>query len=162
MLLAAPGTAADRYAAIGAASRGFVYCVATYGVTGARAELAENGPRRRRRDAAALHDLPLLVGVGIASPEQAADAACGFADGVIVGSALMTRLLDGDRDGRWRSRGRSGPRCNRSEAAPGAIPGRPDATYQNPKGKLHRPAIRIRAAHAVRTPRSARREPRES
>jgi tryptophan synthase alpha chain len=96
-LLAAPGTAADRYAAIGAASRGFVYCVATYGVTGARAELAGTA----REVVGALRpftDLPLLVGVGIATPEQAA-AAASFADGVIVGSALVSRLLDGDRDG---------------------------------------------------------------
>src|SRR6186713_3296108 len=40
VLLAAPGTTSERYAEIGAASRGFVYCVATYGVTGARESLA--------------------------------------------------------------------------------------------------------------------------
>ena len=96
-MLAAPGTTADRYAAIGAAAHGFVYCVATYGVTGARAELGETA----REVVAAMRPhttLPLLVGVGIASPEHAA-AACGFADGVIVGSALMARLLEGDRPG---------------------------------------------------------------
>jgi tryptophan synthase alpha chain len=38
-----------------------------------------------------LTDLPLLVGVGIGSPAQAAQA-CGFADGVIVGSALMSAM----------------------------------------------------------------------
>jgi tryptophan synthase alpha chain len=43
-------------------------------------------------------DLPLLVGVGIATPELAAEA-CAFADGAIVGSALMARLLEDDRDG---------------------------------------------------------------
>ena len=43
-------------------------------------------------------DLPLLVGVGIGTPEQAAEAGA-FADGVIVGSALMAKLVDGDRDG---------------------------------------------------------------
>jgi tryptophan synthase alpha chain len=43
-------------------------------------------------------DVPLLVGVGIATPELAAEA-CSFADGAIVGSALVARLLDGDRDG---------------------------------------------------------------
>jgi len=43
-------------------------------------------------------DLPLLVGVGIGTPAQAADAAT-FADGVIVGSALMAPVLDGDVDG---------------------------------------------------------------
>jgi tryptophan synthase alpha chain len=44
-----------------------------------------------------LTDLPLLVGVGIGTPEQAAQA-CGFADGVIVGSALVRHLLAGDRE----------------------------------------------------------------
>jgi tryptophan synthase alpha chain len=97
VLLAAPGTAPERYAAIGAAARGFVYCVATYGVTGARTELASTA----REVVAAMRPhttLPLLVGVGIATPAQAADAAT-FADGVIVGSALMSVLLDGDRAG---------------------------------------------------------------
>ena len=45
-----------------------------------------------------LTDLPLLVGVGIGTPDQAAEAGA-FADGVIVGSALMARLVQGDRDG---------------------------------------------------------------
>ncbi len=97
VLLAAPGTAPERYGAIGAASHGFVYCVATYGVTGARQELDDTA--REVVDAMRRHtDLPLLVGVGIATPEHAA-AACAFADGAIVGSALMARLLEGDRPG---------------------------------------------------------------
>jgi tryptophan synthase alpha chain len=96
VLLAAPGTSLDRYATIARVSHGFVYCVATYGVTGARAELAATA--RLVVDALRPHtDLPLLVGVGIGTPEQAA-AACAFADGVIVGSALMRCLVDGDRD----------------------------------------------------------------
>ena len=97
VLLAAPGTAPERYAAIGAAAHGFVYCVATYGVTGVRSELATTA--RDVVDAVRPHtDVPLLVGVGIATPELAAEA-CSFADGAIVGSALVARLLDGDRDG---------------------------------------------------------------
>jgi tryptophan synthase alpha chain len=97
VLLAAPGTAQERYAAIGAAAHGFVYCVTTYGVTGARTELADTA--REVVDAMRPRtDVPLLVGVGIATPEHAAEA-CVFADGVIVGSALMARLLDDDRAG---------------------------------------------------------------
>ena len=93
VLLAAPGTAETRYAAIAAASRGFVYCVATYGVTGVREDLG--GAAREVVGALRpLTDLPLLVGVGIGTPEQAAQA-CAFADGVIVGSALMAALADG-------------------------------------------------------------------
>jgi tryptophan synthase alpha chain len=97
VLLAAPGTSPERYAEIGARAHGFVYCVATYGVTGAREELAATA--RQVVEAMRPHtELPLLVGVGIGTPEQAVDA-CAFADGVIVGSALMARLLDGDTDG---------------------------------------------------------------
>ena len=97
VLLAAPGTSDDRYAAIAGGSHGFVYCVATYGVTGARNELASTA--RQVVDALRPHtDLPLLVGVGIGTPDQAR-AACAFADGAIVGSALMARLLEGDRAG---------------------------------------------------------------
>lgn len=97
VLLAAPGTAPDRLAAIAAAAHGFVYCVATYGVTGARDTLSDAGASV----VAALRpltDCPLLLGVGIGTPEQAIEA-CGFADGVIVGSALMSRMLEHDRDG---------------------------------------------------------------
>jgi tryptophan synthase alpha chain len=97
VLLAAPGTSDERYAAIARASHGFVYCAATFGVTGARDELAATA--RQVVDALRPHTgLPLLVGVGIGTPEQAT-AACSFADGAIVGSALMARLVDGDPDG---------------------------------------------------------------
>jgi tryptophan synthase alpha chain len=97
VLLAAPGTAPERYAAIGRAAHGFVYCMATYGVTGAREILSETA----RQVVEAMRpntDLPLLVGVGIATQELATQA-CDFADGVIVGSSLMSRLLAGDRPG---------------------------------------------------------------
>ena len=90
VLLAAPGAGPERLARIGAASRGFVYCVATYGVTGARAGLA--GTAREVVEALRPStDLPLLVGVGIGTPEAAREA-CSFADGVVVGSALMHAL----------------------------------------------------------------------
>jgi tryptophan synthase alpha chain len=97
VLLAAPGASPDRLRAIAGTSGGFVYCVATYGVTGARERLAGTAEDL----VAALRpmtELPLLVGVGIGSPEQAAQAVV-FADGVVVGSALVRRLLDGDRGG---------------------------------------------------------------
>jgi tryptophan synthase alpha chain len=92
VLLAAPGATDDRLGAIAMASHGFVYCVATYGVTGARGELSDSA----RALVEALRprtDLPLLVGVGIGTPQQAADA-CAFADGVVVGSALVGCLMD--------------------------------------------------------------------
>lgn len=97
VLLAAPGTSEARLVRIAESSRGFVYCVATYGVTGARESLA--GTARELVDRLRPKtDRPLLVGVGIGSPEQAGEAAA-FADGVVVGSALMDRLVGGDRTG---------------------------------------------------------------
>ena len=74
-----------------------MYCVSAYGVTGERETLgsaAEDVVRQMRRATA----LPLLVGVGIGAPERAAEA-CRFADGVVVGTALMRPLLGGDREG---------------------------------------------------------------
>jgi tryptophan synthase alpha chain len=97
VLLAAPGSAPERLAEIGRRSRGFVYCVATYGVTGARDRLEETA-HDLVETLRPLTDLPLLVGVGIGTPEQATEA-CGFADGVVVGSALMARIVGGDVDG---------------------------------------------------------------
>ncbi|MGH2540397.1 MAG: tryptophan synthase subunit alpha [Actinomycetota bacterium] len=97
VLLAAPGSSSDRLASIGGRAHGFVYCVATYGVTGAR-EVLSASARPLVEALRPATDLPLLVGVGIGTPEQAAEA-CGFADGVIVGSALIAHLVEGDRDG---------------------------------------------------------------
>jgi len=97
VLLAAPGTTTERLGEIGRRSRGFVYCVATYGVTGARERLDDTakGVVEALR---ATTDLPLLVGVGIGTPSQAAGV-CAFADGVVVGSALMARIVASDPDG---------------------------------------------------------------
>jgi tryptophan synthase alpha chain len=97
VLLAAPGTTSERLAEIGRRSRGFVYCVATYGVTGARERVDETakGVVEALR---ARTDLPLLVGVGIGTPSQAAEVSA-FADGVVVGSALMARVVADDLDG---------------------------------------------------------------
>jgi tryptophan synthase alpha chain len=97
VFLAAPGSSPERLALIASAARGFVYCVATYGVTGERERLAGTAEEVVRA-LRPLTDLPLLVGVGIGTPGQAAQA-CAFADGVIVGSALVRRLVDGDPDG---------------------------------------------------------------
>jgi tryptophan synthase alpha chain len=97
VLLAAPGSGPERMRAIAERAHGFVYCVATYGVTGAR-EALSNTAREVVDALRPLTDLPLLVGVGIGTPQQAAEA-CAFADGVIVGSALMERIVGGDRAG---------------------------------------------------------------
>jgi tryptophan synthase alpha chain len=97
IFLAAPGSSAERLRAIAAEARGFVYCVSTYGVTGERDALA--GTAREVVDVLRpLTETPLVVGVGIGSPETAS-AACEFADGVVVGSALVRPLLEGNREG---------------------------------------------------------------
>jgi tryptophan synthase alpha chain len=93
VLLAAPTTPDDRLAAICEQSRGFVYGVSLLGVTGEREELAAHAERMGRR-LKAVTDRPVLLGVGISTPAQASQAAAS-ADGVIVGSALVRRLLDG-------------------------------------------------------------------
>ena len=94
VLLVAPSSPVDRVERICARARGFVYAVARMGVTGERADLggaaAEVVGRIRR-----FTDMPVCVGVGVSTPEQAA-AVCEVADGVVVGSALVRRLLEGE------------------------------------------------------------------
>ncbi len=97
VFLAAPGSSAERLRAIGSAGGGFVYCVATYGVTGERDRLAGTA-EELVASLRPLTRLPLLVGVGIGTPGQAGEA-CAFADGVIVGSAIVRELLAGRGSG---------------------------------------------------------------
>jgi tryptophan synthase alpha chain len=93
VLLAAPPTTDERLAAICERSRGFVYGVSLMGVTGERVELADHARRMGERLKAAT-DRPALLGVGISTPAQAVEAAAS-ADGVVIGSALVRRLLEG-------------------------------------------------------------------
>ncbi len=86
--LVAPTTTPERMAAIGADARGFVYAVSLTGTTGERdilgGRLSAMLERARSRT-----EVPVAVGFGIATPEQAAAAADAGADGVIVGSRLV-------------------------------------------------------------------------
>ncbi|MGZ8735330.1 MAG: tryptophan synthase subunit alpha [Acidimicrobiia bacterium] len=93
VLLAAPTTTDARLRAICERSHGFVYGVALMGVTGERRALATQAGKMGHR-CKAVTDKPVLLGVGISTPEQACEAARS-ADGVIVGSALVRRLLQG-------------------------------------------------------------------
>ena len=93
VLLAAPTTPDARLQEICDRSRGFVYGVALMGVTGERERLASQALEMGKRCKAAT-DRPVLLGVGISNAEQAVGAA-DSADGVIVGSALVSRLLHG-------------------------------------------------------------------
>jgi tryptophan synthase alpha chain len=92
-LLASPATPDDRLVEIGRRSRGFVYAVSVMGTTGERDRLAPSAAALAAR-VKQVTDLPVLLGFGISTPEQAAEAAT-VADGVIVGAAIMRRILDG-------------------------------------------------------------------
>jgi tryptophan synthase alpha chain len=93
ILLAAPTASDERLARICIRSRGWVYAVGLLGVTGERAELARSALDIAGR-LKSLTDKPVLVGIGVSNADQAA-AVAAVADGVIVGSALVRRLLDG-------------------------------------------------------------------
>jgi tryptophan synthase alpha chain len=93
VLLAAPTGSDERLARICRRSRGWVYGVGLLGVTGERAQLQRSAVDIATR-LKALTDKPVLVGVGVSDAAQAAELAQ-VADGVIVGSALVRRLLDG-------------------------------------------------------------------
>jgi tryptophan synthase alpha chain len=94
VLLVAPTTPDDRMAAICERARGFVYTVGRMGVTGEQARLADSAEVLASR-VKAVTDRPVCVGIGVSTPEQAATV-CRVADGVVVGSALVRRLLDGE------------------------------------------------------------------
>ena len=90
--LIAPTTSDERKATIARAARGFVYYVSRTGVTGGQKEVAGSlgtEVARIRR----FTDLPVAVGFGISTPEQAAVVAA-MADGVVVGSAIVERIAE--------------------------------------------------------------------
>jgi tryptophan synthase alpha chain len=97
VLLAAPTTTQARLRAICARSRGFVYGVSLLGVTGERTELAAQAEVMGKRLKAET-DKPVLIGIGISTTEQAVTGSA-HADGVIIGSAIMRRILDGEAAG---------------------------------------------------------------
>jgi tryptophan synthase alpha chain len=86
--LAAPTTPDSRLARIGAVARGFLYTVSVTGTTGERGGIDEQLGALISR-VAAHTDVPVAVGFGIGSPEQAAAAADAGAEGVIIGSRLV-------------------------------------------------------------------------
>jgi len=94
--LVAPTTTPERIEAIGADARGFVYVVSLTGTTGERQEVqagvAETVERVREST-----DLPVAVGFGISTPEQARSVA-ELADGVIVGSRVVRAAGEGGAD----------------------------------------------------------------
>ena len=90
IFLVAPSSTPERLARTVEASRGFVYAASTMGVTGARDAVSTAAPELVRR-VKAISDIPVGVGLGVRSGAQAAEIA-EYADGVIVGSALVSAL----------------------------------------------------------------------
>jgi tryptophan synthase alpha chain len=91
--LVSPSSTDERIAMTVAHCRGFVYATALMGVTGARTSVSSRAPELVARVRAADPDLPVGVGLGVGNGAQAAEVAA-FADGVIVGSALIRCVLD--------------------------------------------------------------------
>jgi tryptophan synthase alpha chain len=88
IFLVAPSSTEERIASTAAATRGFLYATSTMGVTGARDAVASAAPALVAR-CRAHTSLPIAVGLGVRSADQAAEVT-GFADGVVVGSAFVT------------------------------------------------------------------------
>ncbi len=91
--LVSPATPPARAAAIGKASRGFLYVVSRYGTTGMRSDLPE-GLALRLEELRRLTALPLAVGFGVSTKEHVEALASIGADGVVVGSAVVRLIAE--------------------------------------------------------------------
>jgi tryptophan synthase alpha chain len=94
VMLAAPTAPDERLPRICARARGFVYAVGLLGVTGERTELAASATVIAGR-VKAVTDLPVLIGVGVSNADQAVEA-CRVADGVVIGTSVVRRMLEGE------------------------------------------------------------------
>ena len=92
IFLVAPSSTPERLAYVTRQCRGFVYAVSHMGVTGARTSMGDAAEVivRRTRE---VTDLPVCVGLGVSNGDQAAEVGA-YADGVIVGSALVRCLTE--------------------------------------------------------------------
>ncbi len=90
VLLASPTTTPERFRLLAEKTRGFLYYVSLTGVTGTRTSLA-GGIEDGVRAAKANGDIPVCVGFGVSSPEHAREIGA-YADGVVVGSAIVERV----------------------------------------------------------------------
>ena len=98
VFLVAPSSTDERVMLTAAACSGFVYAGAVMGVTGARAQVGSAAEALVARTRLAT-DAPVCVGLGVSTADQAAEVAA-YADGVIVGSAFVRRLLEARDDAR--------------------------------------------------------------
>ena len=91
IFLAAPSSTDARIERVASVSSGFLYAASMMGVTGGRSAVSSAAPDLVRR-CRAVTDLPIGVGIGISTGAQAAEVAA-YANGVIVGSAFVKRIL---------------------------------------------------------------------
>ena len=96
IFLVAPSSTDERIRVVAETNAGFVYAASTMGVTGARSAVSDRAEALVARTRKAT-SLPIAVGLGVSTGDQAAEVA-GYADGVIVGSALVKVLLDDPDD----------------------------------------------------------------
>ena len=99
--LLAPTSAESRIADACESAGGFIYCVSLTGVTGARGAASDSAPalaERVRRHT----DLPILVGFGVSRPEHL-DEIASYADGAVVGSALLDAIDKAPTDAKTRA-----------------------------------------------------------
>lgn len=92
IFLVAPSSTDARLKIVTDATSGFVYAASLMGVTGTRASVSSHAAELVARTRK-VTDLPIAVGLGVSTPEQAAEVAK-YADGVIVGSAYIKAILD--------------------------------------------------------------------
>jgi tryptophan synthase alpha chain len=121
VFLVAPSSTDERLRSTAEACRGFVYATAVMGVTGARAAVGDAAEELVIRARAAT-DKPVCVGLGVSTGAQAAEVGA-FADGVIVGSALVRALSDAEAGGD-RAAGIAALRDLAAELAAGVRKGR--------------------------------------
>jgi len=98
IFLVSPSSTDERIAMTAAHCRGFIYATAVMGVTGAREHTSTAAPALVTRVKAVAGDLPVGVGLGVRDAAQVAEVAS-YADGVIVGSALVSALADEGEQG---------------------------------------------------------------
>ncbi|GAB3747198.1 tryptophan synthase alpha chain [Microlunatus parietis] len=98
VFLVSPSSTDERLARTVNECRGWVYATAVMGVTGARATVSSAAPELVGRIRTAVPKAFVGVGLGVSTGAQAADIG-GYADAVVVGSALVSTLIEADEAG---------------------------------------------------------------
>jgi len=123
--IVAPTTTDDRLERIMGLTSGYVYVQARLGVTGAREDVDDATRRSLARLAG--YDVPKAVGFGIKTGEHAREVIAAGADGVVVGSALVDVVAEGDATDRSPAETARRLRERASELKRGAVAGRDDS-----------------------------------